>query len=41
MGGSRTGCLITVAWLLRQREGAITVQKLVGLYRTARHTGRR
>ena len=24
-GGSRAGCLIAVAWLLRQRDGAITV----------------
>jgi hypothetical protein len=27
---------MVVAWLLRQREGAITVQELTGLYRTAR-----
>jgi hypothetical protein len=36
MGESRIGCLIAVAWLLRQPEDAITVQELVDLYRTAR-----
>jgi hypothetical protein len=36
MGGSRTGCLIAVAWLLRQPEDAITIQELAGLCRTAR-----
>jgi hypothetical protein len=30
--------LIAVVWLLRQREDAITVQELAGLYRTARRT---
>jgi len=38
MGGSRAGCLIAVAWLLRQPEDAITVRELVGLYRTACRT---
>jgi hypothetical protein len=38
MGGSRAGCLIAVAWLLRQREDAITVQELAGLCRTACRT---
>jgi hypothetical protein len=38
MGGSRTGCLIAVAWLLRQPEDAITVQGLAGLCRSARRT---
>ena len=35
-GGSRAGCLIAVAWLLRQPEDAITVPELAGLYRSAR-----
>ena len=37
-GGSRAGCLIAVAWLLRQPEDAITVRELVDLYRTACRT---
>lgn len=35
-GGSRAGCLIAVAWLLRQPEDAVTVPELAGLYRSAR-----
>lgn len=35
-GASRAGCLIAVAWLLRQPEDAITVPELADLYRSAR-----
>ena len=35
MDWSRTGCLNAVAWLLSQPENAVTVQELVGLYRSA------
>ena len=37
-GGSRAGCLIAVAWLLRQPDDAITVQELADRYRSARRT---
>ena len=37
-GGSSAGCLMAVAWLLRQPDDAITVQELADRYRSARRT---